>query len=78
MRFVNPPNFDILPTGSLLPPGGNINQWVPSEKVRFAERVCVRKDNEVTVTPPVVWLNVDVVSLSFKRELIAVFRQRSV
>lgn len=40
--------------------------------------MCADKDNEVTVTPPVAWLHVDVVSPSFKLQLIAVFRQRSV
>lgn len=38
----------------------------------------VSRDNEVTVIPPIGWLHVDVVSLSFKLELIAVFRQNSV
>lgn len=40
--------------------------------------MCVGRDNEVTVIPRVARLNVDVVSLSLKLELIAVFRQSSV
>lgn len=77
MRFVNPPNFDILPKGSFLPPEENINQWVPSNKWGVWS-MCAGKDNEVTVIPLIPWLHVDVVSLSFKLELIAVFRQSSV
>ena len=40
--------------------------------------MCAGKDNEVTVILLIPWLHVDVVSPSFKLELIAVFRQSSV
>lgn len=49
-----------------------------SLKKEGVRNINVGKDNEVTVTPPVVWLCVDVVSVSFKLELIALFRQCSV
>lgn len=77
MRFVNPLNFDILPR--LAPAAWG--RYQPMSTLKKKGGMCnifVGKDNEVTVTPPVIWLHVDVVSLSFKLELIAVFRQRSV
>lgn len=76
MRFVNQLKFEIL--ARLAPAAWGGYQPMSTFKKRGMWNIYVGKDNEVTVPPPVVWLHVDVVSLYFKQELIAVFRQRSV
>lgn len=75
-RFVQLAISDIF--HSLFPLPGNLpNQWLP--RIKEGElNINVGQDNEVTVAPPVVRQSVDVVSLSFKLELIVLFRRRSV